>query len=96
MQEIPEGLRGRMEAGRARQEAVSPQLTVRVDGNTYTVPVGLHAYIRAQRDHAQGFKRGGNAPGHVRVLTRLREHVAQTLGTDRRTAALILRSIQHT
>jgi len=72
------------------------EIRVTVDGRTYTISSGLHTLIRARRDHARGFKRGRNAPGYVRVLTALRNQVAECLGVDRRTASQILRQIRHT
>ena len=92
---LPSDKRAVAERAMARQHAATPELRVRVEGRVYVIGVGLHAYIRAQRDHAAGFQRGGNAPGHVRVLSRLRSHVAERLGVDRRTAYWVLREIRH-
>lgn len=72
---------------------MADDLTVTVEGRSYTLGPGVLALIRARRDHARGFMRGGDAPGHVHVLTELRTAVAQRLGVDRRTAALILREV---
>jgi hypothetical protein len=80
----------------AVQAAATPETVVRVEGAAYTIGVGLHALIRARRDHAAGLRRGGYIPDHVRILTELRNRVAEELGVDRRTASLILRGMPRT
>ena len=69
-------------------------ITVKVDRRRYEISGGLLSIIHAERSHAGSFRRGGYVRDNVRILTALRNMVADSLGTDRSTAYQILRKIR--
>lgn len=66
-------------------------ITRTVEGHRFTVDHGTIALIAARREYARPLK----GMPHVRVLTDLRNEVAERLGTDRRTAHYILAAIKY-
>lgn len=65
-------------------------ITRTFEGRTYTLGRGTIALIATTRENA----RGKSGYDRVSRLTGLRDKVAETLGTDKRTAHYILRAIK--